>query len=75
MRTPPNPTARRPQHNPHRRLVTRPSLRPRAPGDLSVDAAGLITAGLETIADRVPSEKLREVERRLVGKAVDLAAS
>ena len=43
-------------------------------GDLSVDAAGLITAGLESIADRVPSERLHELERRLVGKAVHLAA-
>ena len=43
-------------------------------GDLSVDAAGLITAGLETIADRVPGERLRELERRLVGKAMLLAA-
>ncbi len=43
-------------------------------GDLSVDAAGLITAGLETIVDRVPSERLQELERRLVGKAVHLAA-
>ena len=43
-------------------------------GDLSVDAAGLITAGLETIADRVPSDKLHDMERRLVAKAVHLAA-
>jgi Domain of unknown function (DUF222) len=43
-------------------------------GVLSVEAAGLITSGLETIADRVPGEKLHEVERRLVGKAVNLAA-
>jgi len=43
-------------------------------GVLSVEAAGLITAGLETIADRVPSEALHEVERRLVRKSVHLAA-
>ena len=43
-------------------------------GDLSVDAAGLIAAGLETIADRVPGDRLRELERRLVDKAVHLAA-
>ena len=43
-------------------------------GDLSVDAAGLITSGLETIADRVPSEHLHELERRLVDKAIHLAA-
>ena len=43
-------------------------------GDLSVDAAGLIIAGLETVADRVPSEQFHEFERRLVGKAVHLAA-
>ena len=43
-------------------------------GDLSVDAAGLIASGLETIADRVPSERLHELERRLVGKAVHRAA-
>jgi len=43
-------------------------------GDLSSDAAGLITSGLETIADRVPSERLHELERRLVTKAVHLAS-
>jgi Domain of unknown function (DUF222) len=43
-------------------------------GDLSVDAAGLITVGLETIVGRVPSERLHELERRLVDKAVNLAA-
>jgi len=42
--------------------------------ELSVEAAGLITAGLETIADRVSGERLQEVERRLVDKAVHLAA-
>ncbi len=43
-------------------------------GDLSVDAAGLITAGLETITERVPSDQLHVLERRLVDKAVNLAA-
>jgi len=43
-------------------------------GDLSVDAAGLITSGLETLTDRVPSDRLHELERRLVHKAVHLAA-
>ncbi len=41
-------------------------------GDLSVDAAGLITAGLETLTDRLPSQQLHDLERRLVDKAVDL---
>jgi len=43
-------------------------------GDLSVDAAGLITAGLETLVDRIPSDRLHALERRLVDKAVNLAA-
>jgi hypothetical protein len=43
-------------------------------GDLSVDAAGLITAGLETLTDSVPSDRLHELEARLVRKAVNLAA-
>src|SRR3546814_362354 len=38
-------------------------------GQLSVDAAGLITAGLESLTDRVPSEELHDLERRLVAKA------
>jgi len=42
-------------------------------GDLSMEAAALIGSGLETIADRVPSERLHELERRLVDKAVNLA--
>jgi len=58
------------------------SLTPRYPfvaeaalaGDLSVDSAGIITAGLETLTDRVPSERVHEVERRLVDKAVHLAS-
>lgn len=41
-------------------------------GELSVDAAGIITAGLESIADRVPSDQLHALERRLVGKVVRL---
>ncbi len=43
-------------------------------GELSVDAAGLITSGLETIADRVSGDQLHALERRLVDKAVNLAA-
>src|SRR5664279_2605779 len=43
-------------------------------GDLSVDAAGLITAALETLVDRIPSDQLHDLERRLVDKAVNLAA-
>ncbi len=43
-------------------------------GDLSVDAAGLIAAGLETIADRVTGDRLHALECRLVDKAVHLAA-
>lgn len=43
-------------------------------GDLSVDAAALITAGLETLTDRVPGERLHALERRLVDKAKSLAA-
>ncbi len=42
-------------------------------GDLSVDAAGLITAGLETLTDRVPRDQVHGLERRLVEKAVHLA--
>lgn len=43
-------------------------------GDLSVDAAGLITAGLETLTDRMDADRLHDLERRLVAKAVTLAA-
>ncbi len=43
-------------------------------GDLSVDAAGLITSGLETLADALPSDDLHALERRLVDKATHLAA-
>lgn len=43
-------------------------------GDLSVDAAGLIKAGLETIGDRVSGNALHHLERRLVDKAIHLAA-
>ena len=57
-----------------------PTVAPRYPvvaeavlaGRLLVDAAGLIRAGLETISDRVPSDRLHELERRLVDKAVHL---
>jgi hypothetical protein len=42
-------------------------------GDLSVDAAGLITAGLETLTDRIPRDRVHDLERRLVEKAVHLA--
>lgn len=43
-------------------------------GQLSVDAAGLITAGLEALTDALPSDELHRLERRLVDKAVHLAA-
>ncbi len=43
-------------------------------GELSVDAAGLITAGLETLADRVPSRELHALEALLVRKALRLSA-
>jgi len=41
-------------------------------GDLSTDAAGIITAGLERLTDRVPSDQLHALETRLVDKAVHL---
>lgn len=41
-------------------------------GQLSVDAAAIITSGLASITDRVPSDQLHELERRLVDKAVRL---
>jgi hypothetical protein len=40
---------------------------------LSVDAASMITAGLESLADRLPSEQLHVLEQRLVDKAVHMA--
>jgi hypothetical protein len=43
-------------------------------GDLSVDAAAMITSGLESVTDRLPSAALHELERRLVEKAQGLAA-
>jgi hypothetical protein len=43
-------------------------------GDLSVDAAAMITAGLESVTDRLPSAALHELEWRLVDKSVGLAA-
>ncbi len=42
-------------------------------GDLSVDAAGLVTAGLETLTDRGSSDQFHLFEQRLVDKAVNLA--
>ncbi|MCB2412153.1 HNH endonuclease [Demequina sp. TTPB684] len=41
-------------------------------GSLSRDAAAIITSGLASIADRVPSEQLHVLEKQLVAKAVDL---
>jgi hypothetical protein len=41
-------------------------------GDLSVEVVGLITAGLNMIADTIASETLHELERRLVDKAKSL---
>ncbi len=38
-------------------------------GDLSVDAAALIVAGLDGLRDRIPGEQLRELEQKLVEKA------
>ncbi len=43
-------------------------------GDLSVDAAALITAGLEALTDRVASDQLHALEGRLVAKSGNLAA-
>ncbi len=69
------------RHRDHSHDCSRACTAPRYPavaeaalaGDLSVDAAGLITAGLETFTDRLPREQLHELERRLVDKAVTLA--
>jgi hypothetical protein len=41
-------------------------------GDLSVEVVGVITAGLNMVTDRIPSDTLRELERRLVDKAKSL---
>ncbi|WP_291380196.1 HNH endonuclease signature motif containing protein [Demequina sp.] len=41
-------------------------------GNLSTDAAGIITVGLERLTDRVPSDQLHDLEQRLVDKAVGL---
>lgn len=41
-------------------------------GKLSTDAAALVTAGLQSMGDRVPSDQLHELERRLVAKAKNL---
>lgn len=43
-------------------------------GELSVDSAALIVAGLETLTDRAPADQLRALETRLVAKAAHLAA-
>ena len=43
-------------------------------GELSVDSAALICGGLQEICDRVPSETLHLIERRLVEKAKSLAS-
>lgn len=43
-------------------------------GDLSVDAAGLIVSGLNSVEDKVAAADLQETERRLVAKAKTLAA-
>lgn len=43
-------------------------------GDLSVGSAAMITTGLESATDRLPSAALHELERRLVEKAIGLAA-
>ena len=43
-------------------------------GVLPVDAAGLIAAGLETLADALSSDELHRLERRLVDRAVQLGA-
>lgn len=41
-------------------------------GNLSRDAGAIITAGLETLTDRVPSDQLHALEKRLVDKALHL---
>ncbi|PKQ26627.1 MAG: hypothetical protein CVT64_02670, partial [Actinobacteria bacterium HGW-Actinobacteria-4] len=43
-------------------------------GDLSVDAAGLIASGLNTVADRAPSDQVHALERALVAQAKTLTA-
>lgn len=43
-------------------------------GDLSVDSAGIITAGLESLTDHVAHGALHQLEALLVRKAVHLAA-
>ena len=43
-------------------------------GELSVDAAGLIASGLETLTEALTSDELHLLERRLVNKAAHLAA-
>jgi hypothetical protein len=41
-------------------------------GDLSVEVVGVITAGLNMVTDRIASDTLHELERRLVDKAKSL---
>ncbi|WP_291379113.1 DUF222 domain-containing protein, partial [Demequina sp.] len=41
-------------------------------GNLSTDAAGIITVGLERLTDGVPSDQVHALEQRLVAKAVRL---
>ena len=43
-------------------------------GELSVDAAGLIASGLETLTEALTNDELHLLERRLVNKAAHLAA-
>jgi len=44
-------------------------------GALSVEAAGLIVAGLESIVDTVAGDTLRDLEQRLVARAVVLSVA
>lgn len=43
-------------------------------GELSVDAAGLIVDGLNTVRDRVAADELDKLEQRLVSKATSMSA-
>ncbi|PKQ25644.1 MAG: hypothetical protein CVT64_08015, partial [Actinobacteria bacterium HGW-Actinobacteria-4] len=43
-------------------------------GDLSVDAVGIISSGLNTVADRAPSDQVHALERALVAQAKTLTA-
>jgi len=44
-------------------------------GDLSVDSAALIVTGLDSLAERIPEQALRDLESKLVAKARTLAAA